>query len=68
MPSSRRLALAATAVLLALIQLAGSNAAVTATPDQIGQWSAPVAWPLVRSTCRFSPTGRCLMLDGFDNA
>ena len=52
----------------ALVQLGGSQAAATATPDQIGQWSAPVAWPLVSVHMSLEPTGQVFMLDGFDNA
>ncbi len=64
----QRSALAAGIIVLGLIQLAGSQAAVSATPDEVGQWSAPVAWPLVAVHMSLEPDGRVFTLDGFDAA
>ena len=65
--SWQRSALAACSIAMMLILLSGSSAAVTAsTPDQIGDWSAPVAWPLVAVHMSLEPTGLVFMLDGFD--
>ena len=50
----------------ALVQLAGSRAAVTNAT--IGDWSAPVAWPIVAVHMSLEPTGQVFMLDGFDDA
>src|SRR5712692_2001607 len=35
------------------------------TPDQIGQWAAPVSWPLVTVHASLLPTGNVLVWDGF---
>jgi fibronectin type 3 domain-containing protein len=66
-PSWERAALATLAVAAALVQLQGSRAAVAATPDEIGQWSAPVAWPIVAVHMSLEPTGQVFALDGFDD-
>ena len=47
--------------------LSGSRAA-TQSPDQIGEWSAPISWPLVAVHMSMEPTGQVLMWDGFDAA
>ena len=39
--------------------------AATPTPDQVGQWSAPAAWPLVAVHMTMQPDGKILMFDGF---
>ena len=52
---------------LTLIPLGGSQAAGP-TPDQVGQWSAPVAWPLVGVHMSLEPTGQVLVWDGWDAA
>ena len=52
---------------LALVQLGGSQAAGP-TPDQVGQWSAPVTWPLVGVHMSLEPTGQVLAWDGWDAA
>ena len=53
------------AALAVMIQLGGSSAAADGPPDQAGQWSAPVAWPLVAVHMSLEPTGLVFMLDGF---
>ncbi len=53
-------------VVAALVVLGGSRAAITATPAEIGQWSAPVSWPLVAVHMSLEPTGQVFTLDGFD--
>jgi fibronectin type 3 domain-containing protein len=68
LPSWPRLALALCAVAVALIQLGGSTAATSATPDQVGQWSAPVSWPLVAVHMSMLPNGKVLAFDAWDNA
>ncbi|MGI9111088.1 MAG: LamG-like jellyroll fold domain-containing protein, partial [Gaiellaceae bacterium] len=67
LPSWQRWALAASVFGLALVQLSGSSAAVSATPDQVGDWSDPVAWPIVAVHMSLEPTGQVFMLDGFDD-
>ena len=63
----QRCAFVASAVVVMLVQLGGSSAAVSAvSSDQVGQWSAPVAWPLVAVHMSLEPTGLVFMLDGFD--
>ena len=64
-PSWQRVVLAAVVMALALVQLSGSRAAVAATPAEVGQWSAPVAWPLVAVHMSLEPTGQVFTLDGF---
>ena len=51
-----------------LVQLGGSSAAVSATPDEVGQWSAPVSWPLVAVNLVLQPNGKVLAWDGWDDA
>ncbi|MDX6401411.1 MAG: hypothetical protein QOF27_2017, partial [Gaiellaceae bacterium] len=68
LPSWQRAALVTVAVVVALIQLAGSGPAVSATPDQVGQWSAPVTWPLVAVHMSLEPTGQVLAFDAWDAA
>jgi fibronectin type 3 domain-containing protein len=63
-----RLALAVCVVVLALVQLGGSSAATSATPDQVGQWSAPVSWPLVAVHMSLLPTGNVLAFDAWEFA
>ena len=46
-PSWQRSVLAMVAVLVALVQLGGSSAAVADPPDVVGEWSAPFSWPIV---------------------
>ena len=54
------------ALVVALALLGGSSAATTAaTPDQVGQWSAPIAFPIVAVHMSLEPNGQILMLDGF---
>src|SRR5687767_693013 len=67
-PSWQRSALAALVIALALIQLGGSAAAVSAAPEDVGEWSDPVAWPLVAVHMSLEPTGDVFVLDGFDDA
>jgi chitodextrinase len=58
----------AAAFAAALLQLNVTSAAVTATPDQVGQWSAPAAWPIVAVHMSLDPDGRVLAWDGFADA
>ena len=37
-------------------------------PDQVGHWSAPVAWPLVAVHMSLEPTGRCSRSTAWDDA
>ncbi len=67
LPSWRRAALATCAVVVALVQLAGSGAAVH-SPGQVGEWSAPSAWPIVAVHMSLEPSGNVFALDGFGNA
>ena len=39
-----------------------------AAPAQDGEWSAPIAWPIVAVHMSLEPTGEVFSLDGFDNA
>ncbi len=64
-PSWQRSVLATIAVLVALVQLGGSSAAPGDPPSVIGDWSAPVAWPLVAVHMSLEPTGQVFALDGF---
>ncbi|MGH3126858.1 MAG: galactose oxidase-like domain-containing protein, partial [Gaiellaceae bacterium] len=64
----RRCALVAFAAIAMLVQLGGSSAAVSATPDEIGQWSAPASWPLVAINLVLQPSGKVLAWDGWDDA
>ena len=54
-------------IAVALVQLGGSHAA-TPTPDQVGQWSAPVTWPLVAVDMSLEPNGGVLTWDGWSAA
>ena len=67
-PSWQRAVLAAVVMALALVQLSGSRAAVAATPAEVGQWSAPVDWPLVAVHMSLLPTGQVLAFDAWDAA
>jgi chitodextrinase len=58
----------AAALAFALLQLDVTSAAVTATPDQVGQWSAPASWPIVAVHMSLDPDGRVLAWDGFADA
>ncbi len=53
---------------LALVQLGGSSAAVSAAPEDVGDWSNPAAWPIVAVHMSLEPTGQVFALDGFDDA
>jgi fibronectin type 3 domain-containing protein len=64
----QRAALVTCAVVAALIQLGGSGAAVSATPDQIGQWSAPSSWPIVAVHMSLEPNGQIWVSDAWDAA
>jgi len=65
MPPWQRSVPAALAVVVALVLLGGSTAAVSAAPEDVGEWSAPVAWPLVAVHMSLEPTGEVFALDGF---
>ena len=55
---------AAAAVFAALVlQLNVSSAAVGAAPDQVGEWSDPVDWPLVAVHMSLEPNGHVLAWD-----
>jgi predicted phage tail protein len=45
-----------------------SSAATTATPDQVGQWSSPVAWPNVAVHVSLEPNGQVLSFDAWNFA
>jgi len=64
----QRAALLTCAVVVALIQLGGSGAATSATPDQVGQWSAPSSWPLVAVHMSLESTGQVWISDAWDAA
>jgi hypothetical protein len=64
----RRSTLACAAVLVSLVQLAGSSAAPGDPPDVVGDWSAPVPWPIVAVHMSLTSTGEVFMLDGFEAA
>src|SRR4051812_36392307 len=65
LPSWQRTALAVAVAVLALVQLGGSSAAPGDPPSVIGDWSAPVAWPIVAVHMSLEPTGQVFALDGF---
>ena len=67
LPSWRWAAVASCAVVVALVQLGGSVAAVQ-SPQEDGQWSAPSAWPIVAVHMSLEPDGKVFALDGFGNA
>ena len=48
--------------------LGGSRAASLATPDQVGEWSAPTPWPMVAVNMTLEPTDQVLAWDGWDAA
>src|SRR4029079_12980734 len=54
---------------LAALLVAGASwstaQAATPTPDQVGQWTAPISWPLVAVHMTMQPDGKILMFDGF---
>ena len=52
--------------MLAASPLAATQA--TGTPDQVGQWSAPISWPEVAVHMALQPTGTVLVFDGFGAA
>jgi hypothetical protein len=53
----------------ATLALSSSSAhGAGSTPDQVGQWAAPVAWPLVAVHMTMQPSGSILTFDGFDAA
>src|SRR6185437_1518439 len=64
----QRAALLTCALVVALIQLNGSVAATSATPDQEGQWSAPTSWPIVAVHMSLEPTGQIWASDAWDAA
>src|SRR5262245_43409296 len=64
----QRLALVTFVALVALVQFGGSSEAVTPPPDQIGQWSAPSAWPMVAVHMILQPDGQVLAIDAWDAA
>jgi fibronectin type 3 domain-containing protein len=66
--SWQRAALMVCAIVVALVQLGGSDAAVSATPDQEGQWGAPIAWPIVAVHMSLEPNGKVLSFDAWDAA
>ncbi len=47
---------------------AAGNGVAGPPPDQVGQWSAPVSWPIVAVHMSLLPTGNVLAFDGFDAA
>jgi fibronectin type 3 domain-containing protein len=64
----RRLALAVASVTISLLAagaLSQFGQAATPTPDQVGQWTAPIQWPLVAVHMAMQPDGKILMFDGF---
>ena len=52
--------------MLAASPLAATQA--TGTPDQVGQWSAPISWPEVAVHMALQPNGNVLVFDGFGAA
>ena len=67
-PTSGLLALAIVCggLMLAASPLAATQA--TGTPDQVGQWSAPISWPEVAVHMALQPNGSVLVFDGFGAA
>jgi fibronectin type 3 domain-containing protein len=63
----KRIAVGAVFVVLALVELGGSGASVRAA-SEIGEWSAPSAWPIVAVHMSVEPDGSVFALDGFGNA
>jgi hypothetical protein len=49
------------------VYAAGTNTSAP-PPDQVGQWSAPVSWPIVAVHMSLLPTGNVIAWDGFDAA
>ena len=68
MPSWQRSLLAMLAVLAALVQLGGSSAAPGDPPNINGDWSAPIAWPIVAVHMSLQSTGEVFTIDGFGDA
>jgi len=56
-------ALAAVGVLLVSTSASGRTAA---TPDQVGQWSSPISWPLIAVHSALEDTGLVRVFDAFD--
>ena len=67
-PSWQRSVLALVAMVVALVQLAGSSAAPGDPPNVNGEWSAPFAWPIVAVHMSLTSTGEVISLDGFGAA
>src|SRR4051794_30023518 len=70
--AGRRLGIFRGVGLVVLLALAfggvSSSAATTATPDQVGQWSAPISWPNVAVHVMLEPNGTVLSIDAWDDA
>ena len=66
-PSWQRAAFASCVIAAGRLSSSGLEAA-TPTPDQVGQWSAPVTWPLVAVHMSLEPNGKVLSWDGWDDA
>jgi hypothetical protein len=47
-----------------LLGVVAAAPAVSAQPSQVGQWQAPVTWPLVAIHTMLLPTGKVLVFDG----
>src|SRR5687767_8019269 len=47
-----------------LLCVVAAAPAVSAQPSQVGQWQAPVTWPLVAIHTMLLPTGKVLVFDG----
>ncbi len=57
------------AVPLALVVGAAQRAeGAGTTPDQVGQWSAPLSWPNVAVHVMLEPNGKILSIDAWDDA
>jgi hypothetical protein len=53
---------------VAVLEMTVSSAAVAATPDQVGQWSSVLNWPLVAVHSALQPNGQVLVWDAFGYA
>jgi hypothetical protein len=50
------------------ISAAQPGQGTAATPDQVGQWSAPITWPNVAVHVMLEPNGTVLSIDAWDDA
>ena len=67
-PSWQRAVLAAVVMALALVQLSAARAPRSPRRrTEVGQWSAPVAWPLVAVHMSLEPTGQVFTFDAWDD-